>query len=335
MKIAGNFTLKMTVKGICLVLIIAVFTFLVKAQSSGIPATNTRNNADKTTRNSGLSLAQVNPTTLGLQLELPLNVTKGRAGNSLPITVNYSSKLWRMETGGIATVYQGQFSHQVVTSVIPAFDEHSAAGWTSSLQVPYIENGDLIKVNYPSGGGGGGGSGCPYIGAPGCGGSVLAPSHYSCRATFQNSSGHRITITCTCENLGGGLIRVNCPPLTETQSTTSPYSRSFIPRKILHLPNGATHELVASVQSIFVPANTELPTFSTYFSINGSNLRLETADDDSPETLYLPDGSRYIFRLMKTAIKLFSTLTETATRLTAVITQLRNVVSGKTLWGAL
>jgi RHS repeat-associated protein len=267
-------------------------TILVKGQSN-VPATNTRNNKDKTKRSSSPSLAQVNPTTLGLELALPLSEAAGRAGNSLPIALNYSSKVWRMETGDTATVYQGNFSHQVVLNVVPTFDEHSAAGWTSSLKAPYIESSDLIKYNYPSGGGGSNGGGCPYIGASGCG----APrGYYSCDATFQNASGHRITITCICENVGGGeIISISCPPLVEATNTTSQYSRSIISRKILHLPDGSTHELVATIQPVFVPANASLPTFNTYFSIDGSNIRLEMATDNSPQTLYLPDGSRYIF----------------------------------------
>lgn len=90
------------------------------------------NDADKTLRGSG----RVNPSTLAMEFDLPLGNYPGR-GINVPISLSYSSKLWRMEytgdtpggviTGGCRSLNQARYS------------ENSASGWTTSLAVPYIE----------------------------------------------------------------------------------------------------------------------------------------------------------------------------------------------------
>jgi len=52
----------------------------------------TNNTSDQTLRSSG----RVNPSTLGMEYGLPLGSYPGR-GISLPLGLNYSSKLWRLE----------------------------------------------------------------------------------------------------------------------------------------------------------------------------------------------------------------------------------------------
>jgi RHS repeat-associated protein len=267
-------------------------TILVKGQSN-VPATNTRNNKDKTKRSSSPSLAQVNPTTLGLELTLPLSEAAGRAGNSLPIALNYSSKVWRMETGDTATVYQGNFSHQVVLNVVPTFDEHSAAGWTNSLQTPYLENAD-ISVRHDVNGGGSSGCqtanciplGSAYGGTFDCGGSAGT-----------NSSGQTVTTTCTCEIVLNSLLIRTCTTVTTNPNIVESYYLSTIFRIIVHLPDGSTRTLVKNMTPVNVsPSQYSQQQNGTYFAIDGSNLRLDyNSNLSSPSVLYLPDGSRYIF----------------------------------------
>ena len=254
-------------------LLCLMMTISVKAQSN-VPATNTKNSNDKTKRTFNASLAQVNPTTLGLELALPLGEATGRAGNSLPIALNYSSKVWRMNTGNTAIVYQGGFSHQIVLSVVPTFDEHSAAGWTSSLQTPYLENADL-SVRHDANGNS---SSCPR-------GSCV-PDLNEPMDSFPCGAG------CVCEIIFNTVFRV-CTNSTESEN----YSLSTIFRIIVHLPDGSTRTLVKNMTPVNVsPSEYSQQQNGTYFAIDGSNLRLAyNSNSSNPSVLYLPDGSRYIF----------------------------------------
>lgn len=68
-------------------------------------------------------------------LQIPLRAYPGRGAASLPITLYYTSKVWRMKH--VATYNEGG---GVFSSVIePKFAEHSAAGWSTSLGLPEIE----------------------------------------------------------------------------------------------------------------------------------------------------------------------------------------------------
>lgn len=91
--------------------------------------------ADQTKRSS----FRVDPATLGLNIEIPLNGYPGRAGMSLPITLNYSSKLWRMK---YVQAGDQQGGNTYVTWVAPSWSERSASGWTSSLAVPTFVGSD-------------------------------------------------------------------------------------------------------------------------------------------------------------------------------------------------
>src|SRR5918912_3276899 len=53
---------------------------------------HTQNNLDQALR----SDFRVDPTTLGLGFQLTLSGYPGRGGTSMPVTLSYSSKLWRM-----------------------------------------------------------------------------------------------------------------------------------------------------------------------------------------------------------------------------------------------
>lgn len=66
---------------------------------------------------------------------IPLMNYKGR-GSDLPIVLNYSSNVWRIDN--IITVENQQFkAYQTMTQAIYA--EHSTAGWKSSLDLPKVE----------------------------------------------------------------------------------------------------------------------------------------------------------------------------------------------------
>ncbi len=75
-----------------------------------------------------------------LSLGVPLGGYSGR-GLNLPISLNYSSSVWRLEhlntVKNYNTVYYPYYVKQSVTEAIYA--EHSTAGWKSSLDLPKIE----------------------------------------------------------------------------------------------------------------------------------------------------------------------------------------------------
>lgn len=142
-----------TTCGLLLCAIVAVLT------ASGQKTTN---KADQNLK----SMARVNPSTLAMEFSLPLFSYPGRGGNGLPMTLDYSSKVWTMERFNYR-------SDQIASSPIPSYLEYQAtnmlwakfsfekiAGWTSSLMPPVlIENGDMynqfgydLAINPPAGG---------------------------------------------------------------------------------------------------------------------------------------------------------------------------------------
>ncbi len=92
----------------------------------------------------------VNPLTLALELNLPLGNYPGRAGMGLPISVNYSSKVWQTEYAGNA----GMNVHGQGWGM-PTYAKNSTAGWNISIAEPRIENADLSHTyttqGYPGG----------------------------------------------------------------------------------------------------------------------------------------------------------------------------------------
>ena len=89
----------------------------------------TKNTADSNLRGS----LQVDPSTLGMSFNLPMGGYGGR-GATLPISLTYSSKVWRMDH------YLGQPGPSYYLNQIEAkYAEKSVAGWTSSTGAPYVE----------------------------------------------------------------------------------------------------------------------------------------------------------------------------------------------------
>lgn len=69
-----------------------------------------------------------------MSVEIPLGGAPGRAGTNAFSVIRYQSKQWRMKYGG------GWRSYTMYhTRAWPMYSENAAAGWTSSLDVPWIE----------------------------------------------------------------------------------------------------------------------------------------------------------------------------------------------------
>src|ERR1700738_3504894 len=70
------------------------------------------------------SEARVDPSTLGMSVEIPLGGAPGRAGTNASSTLHYQSKQWRMKYGG---GWQSYTSYQ--TYAFPMYSENAVAGW--------------------------------------------------------------------------------------------------------------------------------------------------------------------------------------------------------------
>lgn len=74
-----------------------------------------------------------------MEFSIPLPAYPGRAGNSLPSSLDYSSKVWGAGSPGRHTTQLGSR-----TFLTPTFAERSTAGWSASLGVPQID--DSIEI---------------------------------------------------------------------------------------------------------------------------------------------------------------------------------------------
>lgn len=123
----GRFTSFSNLIGIILFLgILAIIS--IEAQP---PVKHTEGNRDQAMRSNG----RVNASTLGMEIDIPLGNYPGR-GINIPVTLSYSSKVWRMDLLTTEMFNSGNACYSVYK---PVYGDRSAAGWTTSLAVPYIE----------------------------------------------------------------------------------------------------------------------------------------------------------------------------------------------------
>jgi hypothetical protein len=117
--------------GLFVAVLISAFFYLLIAPSPAFAqnAQYTAGKADQALR----SDMRIDPSTLGMSIEVPLGAYPGRAGVDLPISLRYSSKQWRID---YSSSFHGQLRDQTWTRA--KYAESSAAGWTSSLDVPRI-----------------------------------------------------------------------------------------------------------------------------------------------------------------------------------------------------
>jgi len=81
---------------------------------------------------------KVNPSTRGMELEIPLGTYKGR-GIDIPITLSYSSKLWNVEFQGYNQGAPPPHQPAPFTIVTADFAKHSVRGWSSTIGMPVID----------------------------------------------------------------------------------------------------------------------------------------------------------------------------------------------------
>jgi hypothetical protein len=93
---------------------------------------------------------QVDPTSLGLNLRIPLRDYMGRGGTGLSVSLSWSSKVWRISYVGNQEEplpFGGVRHHAIVEA---KYAEHSVSAWTSGLDLPWYEftGGDQYYGDY-------------------------------------------------------------------------------------------------------------------------------------------------------------------------------------------
>jgi RHS repeat-associated protein len=95
---------------------------------------------------------QIDPVTGALNIEMPLRVYTGRGGTSIPLSLRYSSKVWRMEYESFLNNQNCDYgpstcSTNSITLTNPRFAPESSSGWTVSMQMPRISGDGLFVAN--------------------------------------------------------------------------------------------------------------------------------------------------------------------------------------------
>ncbi len=266
--------------------------------SSSQESRDTSNNADQNLK----SVARVNPSTLAMEFSLPLMSYPGRNGNSLPVGINYSSKIWRMESK-MQWWYPLGYQTRYVTDIHTRFAEHSAAGWTSSLIPPRLKEKTEIYNE----------EGQPYnemllneAGINNNWQTILdgfvsnnleqAPCGTFCRLWDPIHEYPRTCIyfeTSMCDTGGGG----GGPGLPEPPEPTQLYYRKNIE---ITMSDGSTHEFRSGDSATHcgtssTGCNTSNSMESTYLSVDGSGMKVVVDSESGTRTLYLSNGSKFEF----------------------------------------
>jgi RHS repeat-associated protein len=291
-------------------------------------AQNTQTTSNKADSNLKSS-ARVNPSTLAMEFSLPLMNYPGRNGNSIPIALNYSSKLWNMkmerfrhESGVTGNPLMPYFYRQS-TDVGIKFAEKSISGWTSTLRPPmimeevdlYNQFGGLFKldfgeqslnlesechlVNHGLVTDGTCGSGVGVLWGVECctdlpGGGTLCEEDYADRHVFCAQSPTMIP-----PDPGPGN------PTPAPMPTPTPEIAHQVKRIRIQMPDGSSHEFRKD-DAVYNCSQNQLdcynPGVGTYLSVDSTAMRLERGEiqpemnNEVRDVLYLPNGSRYIFQ---------------------------------------
>src|SRR5438874_2515142 len=122
---------KLSPTGWLFILLLFVALGSCTAQAQIVNVQSAQNAVDFKSR----SAAHIDPVTLALQLQIPLGSYPGRGTTGLPVTLYYSSKLWRVKY--LNTTQLGSqnrdFGPEYDSRFQAMYAETSDAGWTSSL----------------------------------------------------------------------------------------------------------------------------------------------------------------------------------------------------------
>lgn len=280
----------------------AVNLFAQKAQT-------TDNKADGNLK----SLARVNPSTLAMEFSIPLGSYPGRGGNSIPFSINYSSKLWKMKwsnfnyTSGQTFSGNVPYYYNATTDIIAEYGDKSMAGWTSSLMPPiiiqdeelYNQFGETFQFTVPqhtaahlkSGSQyGNTESNCWWSDAQiqydsGCMGLAYVSS-YNCCPPHEFCIQVDTDVQCFSDPPGGPPVPNSTPPPPEpsptpiiTVPTPTPQIMHTVKRVRVQMPDGSSHEFrkddkAHNCQTSQMDCFSSVG-FGSYLSVDGSGMRLE------------------------------------------------------------
>ncbi len=183
---------------------------------------------------------KVNPSTHGLELQILLASYPGRAGSGLPVSLSYSSKLWRVKYG----FYNPQTQQ---TGVMVLYSEHAAAGWTSSLGFPAFDvkqpGEDEFYDNY----------GSPTIGCQ------VSNCYFVDRLMLRMPDGSGHELRSGDQPLSGS----SPPPLPdELYSVDGSHLRYKRSTKELFLPDGSRYILTSSTSGQYIDRNGNTLTYA-------------------------------------------------------------------------
>lgn len=174
----------------------------------------TKNAADLKLRG-GLT---VNPSSQALEIQIALGSYPGRAGLSVPVSISYSSKVWRVRYEGYRPPPVGSDGQPVgngYTIVSAQYAENSKSGWTSSIGFPVLDPNSTSE-SYDQ------------FGNPGC------------------SSG-------PCYFVDRLLVRTPDGASHELRSTDQPYAAGAAPGDNLYAVDGSRLRYRRSTQTLYMP----------------------------------------------------------------------------------
>lgn len=298
------------------IMLFASFVNATAQNTNGAQLPKTSDTSGKADQNLK-SIARVNPSTLAMEMNLPLGTYPGRNGNSLPVGFSYSSKLWRM-TPAVTWWYSTPGGvRRYVTDVNAVFAERTSAGWTSNLTPPRIdETLDLYDQR-----------GKPYtdfLGVlslnalfeeniqslmKGNTDNLIAPCGLRCEASVT------VCVDNDCETSCVSWIQNYCTIYTGGGSNTElpPQELSYthyVKRVRVAMPDGSMHEFRKSDAVFGYCMGENNPNngsnceqqgedrAGTFLAVDGSGMKLVRPEPNASDQrifLYLPNGGRYIF----------------------------------------
>jgi RHS repeat-associated protein len=240
-------------------------------------AQHTENKADQTLRGSG----RVNPSTLGMEFEVPLGNYAGR-GINVPIGLSYSSKVWRLDSIGNFLIPSTAPSTSRCVNVNEArFAENSASGWTTTMQEAYIE-----YTGYDN-----------WFNDRGFG---ISNNIGSCPESPNNGEASYVR-----------RIQIHLPSGESHEFRMDDTPKFFATIIGWCTPNNAGNALCLNDPNLDANWN------GWYYAADGSNMRYFEDRTNNVYVLQLPDGSRYDFNVNKTANANYNyKTTRTATKFT-------------------
>jgi YD repeat-containing protein len=248
------------------------------------------------------SIAHVNPSTLAMEMSVPLMNYPGRNGNSLPVGFSYSSKIWRMDMSN-TWFYRISYSGAIryVTDIKAKYAERTAAGWTSSLTPPrideriqiYNQDGEPFNININETRLNGMWQNVLTAFAQN---GLMAACGMSCSGGWNHISPNSSELYCRgwsityCEDSdpgSGGGGGGEPPP---------PQLPHYVKRLQVSMGDGSMHEFRADDTPIQCGAQNSGCTtdlMGTFLAVDGSGVKL--IRNTSGSILLMPDGSKYVF----------------------------------------